>query len=423
MAQATILNVGSELTTGYRLNTHAEFLGAELLRLGHTVRRIILVPDEPAEIIRAFETALKDSDLIFVTGGLGPTEDDVTLNALSIALGRTLKHHTPTLAKIKRALAGRGIAYLERHGLQARVFANAVVWMNPVGFAPGQTLAESGGKRRKIQIVILPGPPNELKAIWQSKAAAHLRKAFPHTCRVAETRCLILSRPESWVAEQIKDFNWLDPVCEIGVYSDLYGTRLVLREKIEGAAKRKWPPRTQHILARLSGEPLILAPQTIPSLIRKRLLANKESLATAESCTGGLLGRMLVAEPGISDVYKGGVIAYADEMKTRILNLSQTLLKKHGAVSETTARAMAESILRRANADYGIAVTGIAGPSGGTASKPVGLVYFGIARRGGPTCVLRKIFSGRREMIQEKAAHFIIAAFYRLIAGYPVSPS
>lgn len=411
MAFASVLNIGSELTTGYRPNTHSTFLCGRLTALGHTVRRVLTLPDDASEILNGLRAALNDSSLIILTGGLGPTEDDITLDALSACLKKKLRIHAPTLAKVKKSLRAKGIPYLSRHGLQARVLESAGVWNNPAGFAPGQAIA----LRPKGWLLVFPGPPRELLALWETQAAPFLKKKYTMPEFLCATHCLIPDRPESWVAERLKSFNWQDPRCEIGVYSDPYGTRLTIRERIpkSKAAKRLQKSKTGEILTRFADEPVLLAPQTVPSKIREQLLLVKAKLATAESCTGGAVGRLLAAEPGISQCYLGGVIAYDNSLKTKVLRVSQSLLRRYGAVSEETARAMAEGILECAGADYSLAVTGIAGPSGGSRPKPVGLVYLAIAQKHKPTVVTRRVFVGARDAIQEKAAHTALTLLHR----------
>jgi nicotinamide-nucleotide amidase len=394
-----VINTGTELLLGQVMNTHLRFLAQSLFGLGLRIERQVTVPDGVA-IAEAFEEALARADLILVTGGLGPTSDDITREAAAEAFGKKLIFHPEILEGIRAMFDARKLAWNELQKAQAMVPEGGVVLENKFGTAPGLIVSND-----KAVAVLLPGPPRELRPMWENEALPWLRKHFAgrvapvkevmlRTIGVGETRVQLL------VEEPVRA---LGPV-EIGYCARPGEVDLRL---ISG------DPDLLHRAAELARSQLrdvIYAEDgaSMEEMVMRLALAAGKTIATAESCTAGMVAARLTEVPGSSAVLRYGWVTYADEAKTRELGVATTLLEQHGAVSAEVAAAMAEGALRESGADFAIAVTGIAGPGGGTEAKPVGLVYFGLARKNGKTETLQRNLSQVRDTFREMATQFAL---------------
>ncbi|MEN3039982.1 MAG: nicotinamide-nucleotide amidohydrolase family protein [Bacteroidia bacterium] len=395
--EAQILLIGSELTQGRLADKNGKFLAQELSQLGLFVQEIHILPDEPQLLRSAMESALKsNTQLILSSGGLGHTSDDLTATLWAEVLGDRLEVSETLLSHLHALLQSRGISslpYLERYALAPQ---RGEALINPVGLAPA-LYWETGSKI----ICALPGPPAELQAIWHTTLKARLQQRFPqppplsHSMRttgISESRLTDLIA--SWEAALPSTF------------------RLSYNPSWEGV--------TLYLQAPSDTDPTLFAQQieSLRALIRPYLYAEGSlslaeailhrlrqlglTLAVAESCTGGHLAAEIVNIPGASEVFLGGIVAYANSAKVSLLGVSEATLQKEGAVSETTALQMAEGVRQAFGAAVGMATTGIAGPTGGSADKPVGTVWFGIATPHA-TSAKRYLFSGDRGVIIQRA--------------------
>jgi len=392
--QVELLTTGSELLLGHVVNTHTAFLGRELFALGLRVGRQVSVPDGPA-IGEALAEALGRADLVIVTGGLGPTSDDVTREIAAELLGLPLEFDPALLAKIDGYFTQRGRPADPLSRSQAMVPRGAFVLANDVGTAPGLAL-EAQGKL----VVLLPGPPRELQPMW--------RDAFVPWFRARGDRPPLFEK------------NW----CIVGIGESRVAQRIEAPLRVLGLPEIGYCARPGEVDLRLvSGDAALLERaaavvraefgdaiaterhETLEGLVVRLATARGWTVATAESCTGGLLGHRLTNVPGSSAIYRNGWITYADTAKTSELGVPAALLAPGGpgAVSGEVARAMAEGARVRAGADLAVAITGIAGPGGGSAEKPVGTCWLAVASARG-TEVVQKILSNDRETFKQMAS-------------------
>jgi nicotinamide-nucleotide amidase len=390
-----VINTGTELLLGNVTNTHLGFLAQGLFSLGLRVERQVTVPDGPA-ITDAFREAMARAEIILVTGGLGPTSDDITRDAVAEAFGKKLIFHQEILDGIAAKFATRNFKMNELQRSQAMVPEGGVVLENENGTAPG-LIIESG---RNIAI-LLPGPPSELHPMWKNGALPWLKQRFADKLPpMHEATLRILGLGETRVQILLEDKVKALGDVEVGYCArpgevDL---RLIAHEPdlVHRAADLARATLGDAIYAEGSAT----MEETVVLLAR----AAGRTVATAESCTGGLVASRITNVPHSSEMFRYGWVTYANEAKMTELGVPPELLEKHGAVSAEVAAAMAEGALRGADADLAIAVTGIAGPTGGTDEKPVGLVWFALARRDGVTETLQRNLSSRRDIFKAMAS-------------------
>jgi nicotinamide-nucleotide amidase len=394
-----IINTGTELLLGRVTNTHLGFLAQSLLGLGLRVERQVTVPDGVA-ITEALTEAMARAELIIVTGGLGPTSDDITRDAAAETFGRKLIFHPEILAGIAAKFAKRNIAMNDLQRPQALVPEGGVVLDNPAGTAPGLIL-----ENEKTVAVLLPGPPGELRPMWIDEALPWLRKKFAHALApVNEATLRILGLGETRVQILVEDEVKALGLVEVGYCARPGEVDLRLIAPDENLVRKA------AALARGKLGDAIYAEgsETMEQVVVRLARAAGKSVATAESCTGGLVASRITNVPGSSEMFRYGWVTYANEAKTTELGVPAALLEKHGAVSAEVAQAMAEGALRRSGADLAVAVTGIAGPTGGTPKKPVGFVYFALTAKNGKTQIVERTLSPVRETFKYMASQIAL---------------
>jgi nicotinamide-nucleotide amidase len=380
--QIEVINTGSELLLGRVLNTHQQFLCRRFTDTGARVSRLICVSDDGAEIKRAVAESLARADVVVTTGGLGPTSDDRTRDLIAELLGKRLVVNETVLKRIEGWFSGRKRPMPQSVTVQAQVPEDAIVLLNEHGTAPGLIMEVPAEKFRAAAswLVMLPGPPRELRPMFDEQVLPWFRKQFPDlaefVCRTLKTSGLGESRVEEIIAPKLR---WLvERGLEIG-YCARTG-EVDVRFVAHGVGARSLAAEAEAMTRGLLGECVFgcddeQLEQTVVRLMKER----KQSLALAESCTGGFIANRITNVPGASAVLWGGGVTYANDAKMKLLGVREETLREHGAVSEQTAREMAEGARRVAQSDYAIAVTGIAGPGGGTSEKPVGTVFVGLA--------------------------------------------
>jgi len=375
-----VINTGSELLLGNTLNTHITFLGQELFPLGLRVERQVTVPDGDA-IREALVDALARADVILVTGGLGPTTDDITREITAELLELPLIEDGSVWEAIRSRFSRRGLEMTPRNRRQAQVPEGATVLENPDGTAPGLYLQHRTGGRAR-HLFLLPGPPRELRPMFLNKVAPILKELVPDGSAVQSRRWLVVGMGESKVESIIGEELLAIPGLELG-YCARPGAVEVRCIGGPGALAAA----AAVILAKLPTQVAGEGGAALEELVVRRLTAVGKRLATAESCTGGFLAHKITNVPGASEVFLEGFVTYANQAKVDALGVPTGLIETHGAVSEPVAQAMAEGAMAKAGADFGLSTTGIAGPGGGTAEKPVGTVFIGLAIRDGATRV------------------------------------
>jgi len=393
---------GTELTAGRTVDTNAARLAQALAPLGARIVFHVTVGDDRAAIADAVRLACARARVVIVSGGLGPTRDDLTRDVLAAVSGRPLVLHRPSLERIAERLAARlgpGVPVPENNRLQALVPRGSEVLPNPAGTAAGFAL-----RLRGAWIVALPGVPRELDAMVEQDVLPWLRRK-KLARRATRARALTLfGIPESVADDAIGRLGVPLDGLEIALTVDEGAVKIILSSSAgdRGAARRA---DVLHCALRRRFGNAMASPEGLPlaEAVARTLIRRRRTVALAESCTGGLVARKLAAVPGISASFLEAVVAYANRSKIRRLGVPPALIRRHGAVSAEVATAMARGIARTAGADLGVAVTGIAGPGGGTAEKPVGLVWFGVCARGRARAESRR-FRGDRREVQERAA-------------------
>lgn len=397
--RAEIIAVGSELLTPYRLDTNSLFLTDELNRVGIRVIHKAVVGDSPEEMRSSFRHALARAELIVACGGLGPTDDDRTRETVAELLGRRLKQDEAVLRRIQEIFRRFGRAMPEINARQALVPEGATILPNPRGTAPGLWL-ESNGRI----VILLPGVPAELRALFEAEVRPRLEKLGTHE-RLFTRDLRITGLPESEVETRVRPLYPLYPAIETTILAAPPAIQLHPRIWSDDAnSAEKLLNEMVERMAMALGEHLYSTHgEDLEEVVARLLADNRATIAVAESCTGGLLAGRLTNIPGSSNYFLGGVVSYSNELKISMVDVPAELIEAKGAVSTEVAMAMADGIRRRTGATLGVGVTGIAGPGGGTPEKPVGIVHIGIADARGPRERAYR-FPGDRERIRLYAA-------------------
>ncbi len=407
---AEIIAVGSELLTPYRQDTNSLWLTGELNKLGIRVVHKAIVGDAPDEMRSSFSQALSRADVVISCGGLGPTDDDRTRETVAELLGRKLRMDDEILRGIQERFRRFARTMPDINARQAMVPEGATVLANSRGTAPGLWLESKG----KI-VVMLPGVPVELKAIFESEVRARLSKIAPAE-RLYTRELRVTGLPESEVETRVRPLYAQYPDTETTILAALTGIQLHPRIWSSDAAHagRVLDEITGRMALALGENLYATRGETLEEVVARLLTENRATVAVAESCTGGLLAERLTNVAGSSAYFLGGVVCYSNELKTSMVGVPAELIEAKGAVSPEVALALADGIRKRTGATFGVGVTGIAGPGGGTAEKPVGLVHIGIADEHGPRERAYR-FTGDRERIRIFASQTALDTIRRTI--------
>ncbi|HEX6626080.1 MAG TPA: competence/damage-inducible protein A [Pyrinomonadaceae bacterium] len=375
MLTAEIIAVGSELLTPHRTDTNSLWLTERLNSVGIEVKLKTVVGDDDARLKETISDALKRSGVVITTGGLGPTEDDITRKIAARALGRRLMPDERVLEDIRAKFLHWGRKMPEINARQAMVLEGATVLDNPNGTAPGLYVEHEGRV-----VALLPGPPRELKPMFDREVLPRLA-ARAGGVRVVRRVLRVTGMGESAVDERIAPVyrQYENPQTTILFTNSEIEIHLTAQGATEQEAELLLDGLAGQIEERLGDAVFAFRGEKMEEVVGLRLAVAGFTLATAESCTGGLVAERLTEIPGSSHYFMEGVVTYSNESKTRLLGVPAELIEAHGAVSAEVAEAMAEGVKRRAGVDFGLSVTGIAGPGGGTETKPVGLVYIALA--------------------------------------------
>lgn len=412
---AEIIAVGSEMLTPFRQDTNSLALTAELNRLGVEVAFKTILGDSLSQLTGVAKIALSRADIVLFSGGLGPTEDDLTREAVAAALCVGMKRDEAVVEALKQRFLKRGIAIREINFKQGDVIEGAELLPNSNGTAPGQWIAtEYEGKPRYI--VLLPGPPKELTALFAEQVRLRLARVVPQQhIATGQLRMAV-------VAESEVDAR-TSPI--YGAYTDVSTTILSTQGEIQLHFLCAKPTldeaqeRVDEVLARCRLEMIdfVFSAQgeSLEQVVLRMLDMKSLTLATAESCTGGLIAQRLTSVPGSSRSFLGGAVVYADGMKTAFAGVPKELIQQHGAVSEQVASALAEGIRRRTGADISIGVTGIAGPGGATPSKPIGRVYLALSDAAGTETRELNLMGDRERVRWFASQHALVMLRHRLV--------
>ena len=403
MLTAEIIAVGSELLTPFRTDTNSLWLTEQLNDVGIEVKLKTIVGDDDARLEEAIRDALKRSSVVVLTGGLGPTEDDITRKIAARALGRRLVLDDKVLEEIRAKFLHWSRKMPEINARQAMIIEGAEVLPNPNGTAPGMYIEHEGRT-----VVLLPGPPRELKPMFESVVSPKL-SARAGDVRVARRVLRVAGLGESAVDERIAPVyrQYENPQTTILFTNSEIELHLTAQGKNEQEAELLLDGLAGQIEERLGDAVFAFRGEKMEEVVGLRLAVAGFTLATAESCTGGLIAHRLTEVPGSSTYFMEGVVTYSNEAKTRLLGVPPELIEAHGAVSAEVAEAMAVGVKQRAGTDFGLSVTGVAGPGGGTEEKPVGLVYVALADDA-HTEHRRLMLPGDRHLIRWRASQFAL---------------
>jgi len=400
---AEIIAVGSELLTPYRMDTNSLYLTEQVNLLGVEVVSKSVVGDNLRRLVAAAQHGLFRSDILIFTGGLGPTEDDLTREAVAEALGVELRRDPEILAHIEQRFAARGWKMASNNAKQADVLVGATVLPNPNGTAPGQWLTgEFEGKQRIV--VLLPGPPHEMKALFESEVRERLRTKVPPAflaVRTLKVAMLGESAVDARVAPIYKRFSDVETTILAGAGE--VELHFKTRASTQDAAQRRVDEVAGLVEDELDDAVYSRNGESLEQIVGYWLQMRNATLAVAESCTGGLLAERITSVSGSSRYFLGGAVVYSNNLKTELAGVPAEMIERHGAVSREVAAALAEGIRYRCEATLGVGITGIAGPSGGTAEKPVGLVFHAVAGDRG-TEIVQRNFAGDRKRIRRFAS-------------------
>jgi nicotinamide-nucleotide amidase len=411
---AEIIAVGSEMLTTERLDTNSLYLTGELNNLGVEVVTKCVVGDDLTRLTDTVRRAVGRSGIVILSGGLGPTEDDLTREAVAQAVGRDLEFRPEISDALERRFAATGRKMSEINKRQAFVIAGAEVLPNDRGTAPGQWVSVDGALA-----ILLPGPPHELKAMFEQHCLPRLTRLVPkQAIRTAFLR--ITGMPESDLDALISPVykNYQNVVTTILAANGDLQVHLRARCDTEAEAGELLSEVTRPIVELLGDRLYSCTGDPLEVVVGSLLRARQATVAVAESCTGGMLGARFTSTPGSSEYFVGGFITYSNALKRNLLGVPAETLEQFGAVSQQTAAAMAEGARERAGSTYAISITGVAGPDGGTDEKPVGLVYIGIADTAG-TVATRRRFLGDRQRIRIFTVQHALDLLRRRLQGLP----
>jgi nicotinamide-nucleotide amidase len=399
---AEIIAVGSELLTPHRQDTNSLYLTEKLNNLGIEVRFKCIVGDDAAGLSAAAKLAMRRSDIIIFSGGLGPTEDDLTREAVADALGLGLQRDPQIIAKLEERFAKRGMTMSANNAKQADILASATALPNPVGTAPGQWIAGKYDSQERL-LMLLPGPPYELKALFEAECIPRLRARIPLQ-HIATRTLKMAMMPESQVDARVAPIykTYTDVETTILAGAGEIQLHLHCRKDSQNEAEARVEELAEKIEDELGDAIFSRKGETIEQIVSYLLQMRNMTLAVAESCTGGMLAERITALGGSSRYFIGGAVVYSNELKTQFANVPKALIDQYGAVSREVGSAMAEGIRKRCLSSYGVGITGVAGPSGGSERKPVGLVYIALAGEEG-TQVVERNFPGDRQRIRQFA--------------------
>jgi nicotinamide-nucleotide amidase len=405
--QVTIINIGDELLIGQVVNTNASTMSRMLTAAGMDVKKTLVVGDMYSDIWVAVDEALRDSDAVLVTGGLGPTKDDITKKLLCEYFDSELVESQMALDNVRRIFESRGYELTPVNRAQALVPKCCEVLNNDLGTAPCMWFSQES----KV-LVSLPGVPFEMEWLMRNRVLPKLQETFK-TDIITTKNILVQGIGESFLSDLIEPWELSLPENIKLAYLPVAGLTK-LRLTVHGS----YDPTILKGLYDLAGKYIVGEDcETLDELVHKTLTERGLTLATAESCTGGNIARLLTAQAGASAYFKGGVVAYSNEVKECALGVKHSTLEAHGAVSEATVREMVEGVRQRMSTDLAIATTGVAGPDGGTPEKPVGTVWIAVADATHTEAKLLQFGANRRQQNIDRSTNQAFAMLIRLITN------
>jgi nicotinamide-nucleotide amidase len=414
---AEIIAIGSELLTPHRSDTNSLYLAGKLTQLGVEVSFKTIVGDRRGDLVAAARTALARVDVVIFMGGLGPTEDDLTRESVAETLGRPLQRHARIIEDLRARFAARGWKMAENNERQGDVIAGAEVLENKRGSAPGQFL-HIDDENGKAIIILLPGPPGELTAMFEEQCLPRLQALVPRqSIATRELKIAMIgeSMADKRAAPIYKTYTDIETTILAGTPGEVQLHLRARADSLEEAQKR-----VDALASALEDEfdDAIFAShgESMEQIVGYYLGMRSATLATAESCTGGMLAERITSVPGSSRYFLGGAVVYDNSLKSGLADVPPLLIAEHGAVSSQVAAALAEGIRTKCKSSFGVGITGIAGPGGGSEEKPVGLVFHALAD-GTNTEVVERKFFGDRDRVRQWATQQALDMVRRKLMG------
>lgn len=410
--KAAVLSIGTELTRGELVNSNAAWLAEQLTTLGFEVVEHLTVDDDQQRIVEGLRRLGGAARVVVSTGGLGPTSDDVTASSVAQSLGVELRRDEPTLQRLRNKWASMGLDMPSSNEKQADFPEDAQIIENPAGTAPG--FAVTLGDARMF---FLPGVPSEMRTLFERSVVPAVAERVERTTHQIHIRSFGMT--ESQVGDVLGDLDNPDEGIVLGYRASFPEIEVKVLGRGETAVEAEEKARrvAEEVRKRLGDAAYGERDDTFPGAVGRILRDRGLTLAVAESCTGGLVGALLTSVPGSSDYLLMDAVTYANSAKTKMLGVNQDILRAHGAVSAETVEAMVEGALRISGADLAVAITGVAGPGGGTEDRPVGTVWFGLAQKDGPTVTKLRQLRGDRERIRTLAAYVALKLVMRGAKG------
>ena len=404
-----LISVGTELLTGDTLNTNTQFLSKSLSENGFSVLYHTILGDNPERLESLIKTAIGRSDIIITTGGLGPTQDDLTKETIAKALGLKMALNQEVVEKIKKFFNHRKLEMTDNNLRQAYIPEGSKRLLNPIGTAPGIMI-----NYHSTILFLLPGPPHEMEKMYFDHVLPELKKINNQTVlsRYFHLTDIGESMAETEILDLIDHQN--NPTLATYAKPGEVLLRLTANGKNEEEVNALLDQFGPIIEKRFADKIFSHSPESLETVIAKTLIKQKLTIATAESCTAGKIAATLGEIPGISAVLKMGLVTYSNEAKMQLLKVKKETLDQYGAVSEETAREMCENLYKISRCNLNVSVTGIAGPDGGTKAKPVGLVYMGLCYKG-KTNIEKMYFTGDRKTIQAGIVHYVFRMIRKII--------
>ena len=395
---ATVICIGNEILLGHINNTNAQYISQYLTNIGIKTSLHVSIPDDHQTISSSIRKSLLDSDIVALTGGLGPTVDDITLECISMALNKKLIFNKKVAEHIRSHFKKRKLKMPKSNLRQALIPEGAKYILNNIGSAPGLIIC--AGKK---VLIALPGVPFEMQDMIEKSVIPYLKKHFLPDLIIKSRVIKITGLAESVVNEKIEDILKIGGNVQMGIYPhpEEISVKITMTDKSANKVNSTINKIEKNIKSRLGNYIFGFDNEKLEQVIGKLLLKKKKTLSIAESCTGGLLADRITDIPGSTKYFRMGVVAYSNESKNKVLNIPIETIKKHGAVSKQVASLMAKNVRLLSKSDIGIGISGITGPSGGTKKKPVGLVYIAISTKDKTLCKESR-FLGQREIIKFK---------------------
>jgi len=397
---AHVICIGNEIMLGHINNTNAQYASKNLASIGIRTSEHLSIQDDPDTIISSIRNSLRAADIVILSGGLGPTVDDITLDCIGKSLERKLLYNNKVAEHIKKHFKKRGLVMPRNNLRQALVPKGAIPILNNIGSAPGLLIPVHG----KI-LVALPGVPFELYEMFKKNVLPYLKKRF-HPDKIIKSRVIkITGLPESKVNEKLEDILKLSGNVEMGIYPhpEEITVKITVTDKNKNKVNAIIKKIEKKIRLRLKDYIFGYDDESLEEVVGRLLTKKKKTLSVAESCTGGLLSDRITGVSGSSNYFQMAAITYSNASKNKFLAIPVEIINKHGAVSGQVASLMAKNIRLLAKTDIGIGISGIAGPRGGTKKKPIGLVYISMSAKKKTIC--RKfLFLGQRDIIKRKAS-------------------